>query len=433
MTKNTVSTIMEIFSLEQIDILINAYFSRLERLIQVIIALVVLLVFFATIIRRKEKQKKVVPYVTICILYCLRLTTFVPKIDLTKIPFEQLSGDVEMIKRRSNYYRGTYEDAVESLDKLATKTSSAISTIDQNALANHAMLVGQTNIILDTVGNLKQQITTIFDNIDDLVVKAQQQLQNLQQKKHKKNNNVQKYKKNRQGDVVVASSSSSSMISKVDSKSIKYSAFKKDTLDIIERILKHIQLQLHRTELELGDIIYAYNNNLPNKKVTEQFLDRTIQKLNQKETILDSMQSKIFKMLQKPILYATDNLDESTERLIVSIFDGDSSFVETLTNEVIGSLPTSLGNIGKQYRVSLKRNKIAFPIASTMIVDSLIVFDQKILLALLFAINGGLMFSDVQEQEGQMSIQIQQVSKQQFQKYKQKQNKKNKQKFLLDF
>ena len=381
MTKNTVSTIMEILSLEQIDVLINAYFSRLERLIQVIIALVVLLVFFITTMRRKEKKRIVVPYVTICMLYCLRLTTFIPKINPTEVPVTELRKDVETIQKDSKYYRETYERAVDSLEQVAIETSSAISIIDPNLVANHAILVDQTNIILDTVGNLKQQITTIFNNIDDLVVTAQQQLQKLQQKKHKKNNTVQKYKKNRQGDVVVASSSSSSMISKVDSKSIKYSAFKKDTLDIIERILKHIQLQLHRTELELGDIIYAYNNNLPNKKVTEQFLDRTIQKLNQKGTILDSMQSKIFQMLQKPLLYATDNLDESTERLIVSIFDADSSVIETLTNEVIGSLPTSFGNIGKQYRVSLKRNKIAFPIASTMIVDSLIVFDQKILLA----------------------------------------------------
>lgn len=431
MTKNTVSTIMEIFSLEQFDILINTYFSRLERLIQVIIALVALLVFFVTTIRRKEKKRKVVPYVTICILYCLRLTTFIPKIDPTEIPFENLSGDIDIIKRRSPYYREIYGDAAESLDKLATETLNVIITLDQNLVANHAILVHQTNMILDTVGNLKQQITTIFDSIDDLVVKAQQQLKNLQQKKHKKNNTVQKYKKNRQGDVVVASSSSSSMISKVDSKSIKYSAFKKDTLDVIERILKHIQHQLRKTEIELEDIIYIYNKNLPNRKVTKQFLDRTIKKLNQKGTTLDSIQSNIFQMLQKPLLYATDNLDESTERLIVSILDGDSSFIETLTNEVIGSLPTSLGNIGKQYRVSFKRNKIAFPIASTMIVDSLIIFDQKILLTLLFAINGGLMFSNVKEQEAQTQIKIQQVSKQQFQKYKQQQQ--NKKKFLLEF
>ena len=219
------------------------------------------------------------------------------------------------------------------------------------------------------------------------------------------------------------------MISKVDSTGIKYSAFKKDTLNIIERILKDIQLQLQMTELKLGDIISAYNNNVPNQKVTKQFLDRTIQKLNQKGTILDSMQSNIFQMLQKPLLYATDNLDESVEKLVISILDADSSVIETLTNEVIGSLPTSFGNIGKQYRVSLKRNKIAFPIASTMIVDSLIIFDQKILLTLLFAINGGLMFSNVQEQEAQTQIKIQQVSQQQFRKYKQQQNKK---KFLLD-
>ena len=186
MIKNTISTIIETLSLEQIDIIVNTFFSRLETLIQLIISLVVLLVFFITTIRRKEKKRIVVPYVTICILYCLRLVTLIPKIDLKEVPIMDLSKDVEKIKRRSQYYRGTYEAAVDSLEQVAIETSSALSKIKPNLVGNHDILVEQTNTILYTVTNLKQQITTIFNNIDDLVVGAQQELQKLQQKKHKK-------------------------------------------------------------------------------------------------------------------------------------------------------------------------------------------------------------------------------------------------------
>ena len=63
MTKNTFSTIIEILSLEQIDILLNTYFSKLERLLQLLVALTVLVIVFAFTLRRKDGKRIVIPYV----------------------------------------------------------------------------------------------------------------------------------------------------------------------------------------------------------------------------------------------------------------------------------------------------------------------------------------------------------------------------------
>lgn len=433
MTKNTVSTIIEIFSLEQIDMLINTYFSRLEILLQFIVALAVLVVFFTTTLRRKDKKRVIIPYVIMTLLYCLRLVTLVPKINPDKIPTMDLSRDVETIKNRNVYYRSQYETAVNSLEKVANDTSFALQNIKPQLINNHETLVEQTDKMLGVIQIIKQKIQAIFDHIDNLVAGAEKQLKKLQEKKNTKKKTIQKYKKNNRGELVVSSPSSTSMVTAYDDNSIKYSAFKKSTLDATEKALKQIQVQLQMVEMGLDDIISNYNNDLPrNDKITKDFLDRTIQKLNQKNTTLDSMQAKIFKFLEKPLLYATENLDESTEKLIISVLDSDSSVIETLSNEVIGSLPTSWGNIGKQYRVRLNPNNKAFPVVSTIAVDAIIAFDQKMLLALLFAINGGMMFSNPQQQEAQTSIQVQQVSKQQFQRYKQQLQNKNKRKLLLD-
>merc|ERR1711988_97283 len=101
MTKNTFSTIIEILSLEQIDILINTYFSKLERLLQLLVALTVLVIVFAFTLRRKDGKRIVIPYVIMALLYCLRLVTLVPKVNPEAIPDKQLSKDLEQIKKRA--------------------------------------------------------------------------------------------------------------------------------------------------------------------------------------------------------------------------------------------------------------------------------------------------------------------------------------------
>ena len=361
----------------------------------------------------------VIPYVVMTLLYCLRLVTLVPKIDPEAFPDKQLSKDIREIKNKTEYFKIQYVTTANSLEKVANQTSFALQNVEPDLIDNHAILVERTNQTLNLIQNIKQRIQDIFDYIDNLVDGAENQLQQLKEKKRSKKP-IQKLKKN-SGKLVLSSPSSTSVVTVVDDNSLSYSAIKKSTLVATERILERIQIELKFIEYGLGDIISIYNNDLPkNDKITKDFLDRTIKKLNQRNTRLDSIQAGIFKYLEKPLLYATADLDESTEKLIISVLNADSSVIETLTNEVIGKLPTSFGNLGKQYRVSLNSNTKAFPLVSSIAVDAIIAFDQKMLLALLFAINGGMIFSNSQQQE---SIQIQQVSKQQYQQYKKKQQK----------
>lgn len=422
MTKNTFSTIIEILSLEQIDILINTYFSKLERLLQLLVALTVLVIVFAFTLRRKDGKRIVIPYVIMALLYCLRLVTLVPKINPEAIPDKQLSKDLEQIKKRTGDYRTAYGATANSLEKVVNQTSLALENVDPDLIENHTTLVERTDQTFIVIQNIKQQIRDIFDYIDNLVDDAENQLQQLKEKKRSKKP-IQKLKRN-SGKLVLSSPSSTSMVTVVDDNSLKYSAIKKSTLVATERVLEKIQMELKLIEYELNDIILLYNNDLPkNEKLTKDFIDRTIKKLKQRNTRIDSIQAEIFKYLEKPLLYATDNLDESTEKLIISVLNADGSVIETLTNEVIGKLPTSLGNLGKQYRVSLNSNIKAFPLISSFAVDGIIAIDKKMLLALLFAINGGMLFSDSEQQK---SIQVQQVSQQQYKQYKKKQQQQRK-------
>tara|TARA_B100001248_G_scaffold262515_1_gene259046 strand:+ start:2239 stop:3552 length:1314 start_codon:yes stop_codon:yes gene_type:complete len=422
MTKNTFSTIIEILSLEQIDILINTYFSKLERLLQLLVALTVLVIVFAFTLRRKDGKRIVIPYVIMALLYCLRLVTLVPKINPEAIPDKQLSKDLEQIKKRTGDYRTAYGATANSLEKVVNQTSLALENVDPDLIENHTILVERTDQTFIVIQNIKQQIRDIFDYIDNLVDDAENQLQQLKEKKRSKKP-IQKLKRN-SGKLVLSSPSSTSMVTVVDDNSLKYSAIKKSTLVATERVLEKIQMELKLIEYELNDIILLYNNDLPkNEKLTKDFIDRTIKKLKQRNTRIDSIQAEIFKYLEKPLLYATDNLDESTEKLIISVLNADGSVIETLTNEVIGKLPTSLGNLGKQYRVSLNSNIKAFPLISSFAVDGIIAIDKKMLLALLFAINGGMLFSDSEQQK---SIQVQQVSQQQYKQYKKKQQQQRK-------
>tara|TARA_X000000950_G_scaffold62135_2_gene75856 strand:+ start:2257 stop:3570 length:1314 start_codon:yes stop_codon:yes gene_type:complete len=422
MIKNTFSTIIEILSLEQIDILINTYFSKLERLLQLLVALTVLVIVFAFTLRRKDGKRIVIPYVIMALLYCLRLVTLVPKINPEAIPDKQLSKDLEQIKKRTGDYRTAYGATANSLEKVVNQTSLALENVDPGLIENHTILVERTDQTFIVIQNIKQQIRDIFDYIDNLVDDAENQLQQLKEKKRSKKP-IQKLKRN-SGKLVLSSPSSTSMVTVVDDNSLKYSAIKKSTLVATERVLEKIQMELKLIEYELNDIILLYNNDLPkNEKLTKDFIDRTIKKLKQRNTRIDSIQAEIFKYLEKPLLYATDNLDESTEKLIISVLNADGSVIETLTNEVIGKLPTSLGNLGKQYRVSLNSNIKAFPLISSFAVDGIIAIDKKMLLALLFAINGGMLFSDSEQQK---SIQVQQVSQQQYKQYKKKQQQQRK-------
>lgn len=422
MTKNTFSTIIEILSLEQIDILINTYFSKLERLLQLLVALTVLVIVFAFTLRRKDGKRIVIPYVIMALLYSLRLVTLVPKINPEDLPDKQLSKDLEQIKKRTGDYRTAYGATANSLEKVVNQTSLALENVDPDLIENHTILVERTDQTFIVIQNIKQQIRDIFDYIDNLVDDAENQLQQLKEKKRSKKP-IQKLKRN-SGKLVLSSPSSTSMVTVVDDNSLKYSAIKKSTLVATERVLEKIQMELKLIEYELNDIILLYNNDLPkNEKLTKDFIDRTIKKLKQRNTRIDSIQAEIFKYLEKPLLYATDNLDESTEKLIISVLNADGSVIETLTNEVIGKLPTSLGNLGKQYRVSLNSNIKAFPLISSFAVDGIIAIDKKMLLALLFAINGGMLFSDSEQQK---SIQVQQVSQQQYKQYKKKQQQQRK-------
>ena len=422
MTKNTFSTIIEILSLEQIDILINTYFSKLERLLQLLVALTVLVIVFAFTLRRKDGKRIVIPYVIMALLYSLRLVTLVPKINPEDLPDKQLSKDLEQIKKRTGDYRTAYGATANSLEKVVNQTSLALENVDPDLIENHTTLVERTDQTFIVIQNIKQQIQDIFDYIDNLVDDAENQLQQLKEKKRSKKP-IQKLKRN-SGKLVLSSPSSTSMVTVVDDNSLKYSAIKKSTLVATERVLEKIQMELKLIEYELNDIILLYNNDLPkNEKLTKDFIDRTIKKLKQRNTRIDSIQAEIFKYLEKPLLYATDNLDESTEKLIISVLNADGSVIETLTNEVIGKLPTSLGNLGKQYRISLNSNIKAFPLITSFAVDGIIAIDKKMLLALLFAINGGMLFSDSEKQK---SIQVQQVSQQQYKQYKKKQQQQRK-------